>query len=262
MRVVSFFLLFLLFVPVVASAQGEIGRILRGSGIKPLEDIGREADRFSRDAQQGVRRMFKETQVETVGPALATAIRASRNDARRAGTNQIPSRMYRLLRHCFSSRFLNNVEYRVGQGHELSLQANSFRFGGASAIALDDTVIFRRSRDAQDNLWLWAHELQHIDQYDRWGVLKFAKRYVRDHRAVEDEADRVADRCVDNVRYARDRTSTRRLRDRRPPRSSRYAEGASICVTRNFRCRLSRPAPARAPCSCFTRNGRFHGWTR
>jgi len=49
------------------------------------------------------------------------------------------------------------------------LPALSFRFGDASAITLDDVVMFRNESDAQNNPVLWAHELAHVMQHEWWG---------------------------------------------------------------------------------------------
>ena len=89
----------------------------------------------------------------------------------------------------YPASLLDNVRYRVGQGHELSVQANSIRFGDAVAVALIDTIVFADQWDAQNNVVLWAHELRHIDQYRRWGLTDFGKRYVRSYRRVEEEAE-------------------------------------------------------------------------
>jgi hypothetical protein len=48
--------------------------------------------------------------------------------------------------------------------------------------------MFRDAGTASQDLVLWAHELTHVMQYERWGTLGFAERYVRDHEVVEREA--------------------------------------------------------------------------
>ena len=49
-------------------------------------------------------------------------------------------------------------------------------------------MLFRDEHTAQTDLVLWAHELTHVMQYQRWGTDGFAARYVRDMNAVEKEA--------------------------------------------------------------------------
>jgi hypothetical protein len=36
---------------------------------------------------------------------------------------------------------------------------------------------------------LWAHELAHVQQYRKWGIDGFARRYIQDYLAVEQEAE-------------------------------------------------------------------------
>jgi hypothetical protein len=60
-------------------------------------------------------------------------------------------------------------------------------------VSLGDVIVFRDAALAADPV-IWAHELAHVQQYDRWGTLQFAKRYVRDHHAVELEAWEIAAR--------------------------------------------------------------------
>jgi hypothetical protein len=43
---------------------------------------------------------------------------------------------------------------------------------------------------------VWAHELTHVMQFERWGVDGFADQYVRDSATVEQEAIDNANRFV------------------------------------------------------------------
>ncbi|MEM7291486.1 MAG: DUF4157 domain-containing protein [Pseudomonadota bacterium] len=138
-------------------------------------------------------RVIKESTVETIGPLLGEAIRHSRNEARRVGTKPMTNSMKFHMSPYFDQDILNRVQYRVGQGGELSVEMNSFRFGDASAVALIDTVIFR-SQNSTTNTPLWAHELFHITQFRSWGLSNFGKRYVRSYRTVEADAERMEKR--------------------------------------------------------------------
>jgi hypothetical protein len=142
--------------------------------------------------EEGVTHLGKEATVETAGPALAQWIRQSRNDAARAGTSPIPPEIRNALAGFFPDSILNSVSYRVGVGHELSLQNNSFEFGDAAAITLEDIIVFKSNNDAQNNPHLWAHELGHVQQYKQWGLLDFAKKYVRGYQSVERGAEATA----------------------------------------------------------------------
>ena len=180
--------------PQMSQAQGLIGGLIEsacgGCG------IGRALDDLHEDALGNVldlpARFVRESVVEVAGPALAEVIRHSRDDARRAGTQAIPRDIYRKMLSVYPQKLLDSVEYRIGQGNELSVQANSFRFGDVTAVALIDTVVFQSDYQARYNDILWAHELKHIEQYQRWGLTDFGKRYVRSARRVEEEAANAA----------------------------------------------------------------------
>lgn len=135
-----------------------------------------------------VQRGFEELGGEVGGPALSEWIFASKRNALNAGTMPIPPQMRMQLAGYFSELILNSVRFRVGVGNEFALAANAFR-NGAIAITLDDVIVFQNWPDAQNNVHLWAHELAHVEQYKTWGVLDFAKRYVKDVDGVERGAD-------------------------------------------------------------------------
>jgi hypothetical protein len=119
---------------------------------------------------------------------LAQWIARSRDDIGADRAAPIPPSIRAELAPFFPPELLDEVRYAVGWGDELMLPALSFRYGEAHAITLDDLIVFRTAEDALGNLVLWAHEVAHVDQYRRWGLEEFARRYVVDHRAVEDEA--------------------------------------------------------------------------
>jgi hypothetical protein len=128
---------------------------------------------------------------ELAGEALAQWIAASRNDAVRAGVQPIPVGVRAQLDGHFPDALLDRVRYRIGTGNEFSLQANAFK-GNAVAITLDDIILFKPDRDLVTDARLWAHELTHVQQYERWGVRGFARRYTLDHLGVEREAQAAA----------------------------------------------------------------------
>lgn len=70
------------------------------------------------------------------------------------------------------------------------------------AVTLDDVVVFSEPKTAQ-NLWLWAHELTHVEQYKRLGVDGFAVRYATHAAELEREADAKAWRVVREIRARR-----------------------------------------------------------
>lgn len=127
--------------------------------------------------------------LDYAGGALARMIEASRERAIADGVRPMPPGVQRALLGFFPDGLLRRVRYGVApeQGR-LALPLLAFSYGDAAAITLVDVVLFRQEHVAQTDLVLWAHELTHVMQYERWGVEGFAQRYVRDHDGVEKEA--------------------------------------------------------------------------
>jgi hypothetical protein len=162
----------LAFIPVPAQARDVVSG-WDEAGLRLLEDL------------QGVGEQMASL-------ALARWIVASRDDAVTAGVLPVPEQIRAKLRGHVPDALLEKARYRVGTGHEFSLHTNAFQRGTAAAITLGDVVLFRSEADAISDTKLWAHELQHVQQYERWGVEGFAQRYTRDYRAVEAEAEQGA----------------------------------------------------------------------
>jgi Domain of unknown function (DUF4157) len=170
-----------------------------------LGNVGRALDNANREAKKTVpiygqaeeavvgagRHLVTEATVESTAPILKNLILASRQDALNAGARPLPPEVIWEFNGFYGSDVLG-AYWRVGQGHDLSLQANAFRFGDRAAIALDTVLVFRSPGEA-NSVWLWAHELAHIEQYRRWGIDNFVKRYIRNHEAIEADANRRAD---------------------------------------------------------------------
>lgn len=61
------------------------------------------------------------------------------------------------------------------------------------AVTIDDIIIFSSKPNSDLSGYLqWVHELTHVEQYQRWGMLEFAARYTKDFDEVEAEAFTVA----------------------------------------------------------------------
>jgi hypothetical protein len=122
----------------------------------------------------------------------AKALTALIDDARRQaiadGVRPVPPSVYRSLLGYFPSALLRKCRYAAGAASALTLPGLAFSYGDATAIALGDIVLFKSELVAETDLKVWAHELTHVMQYQRWGVEGFAERYVRDSGAVEREA--------------------------------------------------------------------------
>ncbi len=140
--------------------------------------------------------------VPSIAPALTMAaarvlegvIASARDQAIADGVRPIPPLVYRGLLGFFPDAVLRRVRFASGRADSIVLPALAFDYGDAAAITLGDVVLFRDAVKAQTDLKLWAHELTHVLQYQRWGIDGFAERYVREGRTVEQEAYDNADR--------------------------------------------------------------------
>lgn len=133
-------------------------------------------------------RTVLETGVEIAATALANALVASRDAAWAQGTEPMPPQIREALLAWYPADLLDSVEYRVGVAEDATVQSLSMRYSDATAVTAIDTIIFHDAGDAQSNIALWGHEVKHVEQFRRWGLMDFARRYVRDHEAVEAEA--------------------------------------------------------------------------
>jgi uncharacterized protein DUF4157 len=134
-----------------------------------------------------------ERAVEAGAPIIEKWIVAWRDQALEDGTQPMPATIKEQLVGYFPEALLDRVRYRIGWGEGRPMQSSLFRLAGARAVSLRDVIVFRDAEIAANPV-IWAHELAHVQQYDRWGMVEFAKRYVRDHHAVELEAWEVSAR--------------------------------------------------------------------
>lgn len=220
-----------------AYAGGIFGDVIRGLGdlvgSPDIRRLGDDLDRESRNLKKnvrvygdleeaisdGVRHIVTETTVETVGPILAGLIEAGKADARRGELEPLPENVKQAMRSYYDDELIESVRWRVGGG-DITLQAGSVKYGTADAITLDNIVVFGSS-DLVQNLHLVAHELGHVLQYREWGVMDFAKRYVRNHEGVEAAAERMANEWEASQRpVARAREPFREFHPLRSPNGS------------------------------------------
>lgn len=127
---------------------------------------------------------------------LARLIETTREQTIADGVQPVPTSVYRGLLGYFPDALLRRTRFASGRSGNIALPAMAFSYGDAAAMTLVDVVVFREATAAQSDLKLWAHELTHVLQYQRWGIDGFADRYVRDSKSVEREAYDNADRFV------------------------------------------------------------------
>jgi hypothetical protein len=124
--------------------------------------------------------------VASVAPLLASWIAAERDAAKEQGVEPIPAPIRAALAGYVPDAILDAVRWRIG-GTQLSMPQNMIRFGHASAVTLDDVIVFE-NRELVEDPKLWAHELKHVMQFAEWGLEGFATRYLSNYNAVENEA--------------------------------------------------------------------------
>ncbi len=132
----------------------------------------------------------------TVAHLLAGLITTTREQVIADGVHPLPNPIYRGLIGFFPDALLRRVRFAGGLREGIVLPSLAFRFGDAAAMTLGDVIVFREPAQSAQRLKLWAHELTHVLQYQRWGIEGFADRFVRDSKAVEAEAYANADRFV------------------------------------------------------------------
>lgn len=128
-------------------------------------------------------------EIELAAP-VAVAIARSRDSAERAGVRPIPDGIRTRLKAFFPAKILNAVRYRVGATDELGFLKIAFQWQATSAIVMDDVIFFKHERDALHNVRLWAHELEHVIQYEMLGIDGFAQRWLQPAKRGGYDGDR------------------------------------------------------------------------
>lgn len=171
----------------------ELDRVIEALGSRSASDIASQARRGS---QQLVRRSARLT-----APVLAQAIRHGETQAARAGGKPVPADMQKLLAPYFSRETLDSTRWTVGRGRVDLGTIITEQFMDEGAIALNRQVVFSSAR-LTENVWMWAHELAHVEQYRRMGIDGFAAAYITDWRRIEREATLRADKVTAAIRKA------------------------------------------------------------
>ncbi|WP_439533500.1 eCIS core domain-containing protein [Polymorphobacter sp.] len=130
---------------------------------------------------------------------LASAIRASTREVMREGSRPVPHKMIDHLTRHYGHTIVERVRWTVrGQRAELGSLLTAWVLE-EGAVTLDHVIVFDNA-DLADNLWLWAHELAHVEQYRRLGIDGFAAAYLADWQGMEAEATARADKVVAAIR--------------------------------------------------------------
>ncbi len=134
---------------------------------------------------------------------LATLIQSSRESAIANGVRPIPPRVHSALLGFFPDAVLRKVRFASGQAETIGIPGLAMHYGHIDAVTLADVILFRDDHMAHTDTKLWAHELTHVMQYERWGIENFATHYLQDFASMEREARENADRYVHWSEHAR-----------------------------------------------------------
>lgn len=144
---------------------------------------------------------------ETAAAALAAQIAEARQTAIAGGVRPIPSMISRSLLGYFPETLIRRCRHTVADAAPLRLPPFRLAYGNGASLTLSDVVIFRADRAAQSDLREWARALTHVMQFQRWGVADFARRWIDDRAAIEQEATANAARFL---AWSREKAATAR----------------------------------------------------
>jgi hypothetical protein len=136
------------------------------------------------------------TLLERGSELLAELIHSAREASIASGVRPMPPQIHRALLGYFPEAMLRKVRHTSGHADSITIPGLAMTYGHIDAVTLVDVILFRDDHASRTDAKLWAHELTHVMQYERWGVEGFALRYLRDSTAVEQEARDNADRFV------------------------------------------------------------------
>lgn len=159
------------------------------------------SQRLATQAQRGSQRLVRRSRRITA-PVLAQAIRHAEAQAARSGAKPIPEAVRKALAPHFAAEILSSVRWSTGNGRINLGTLLTEQFMDEGAVTLNRQIVFS-SRRLTQNLWLWAHELAHVEQYRRMGINRFAAAYVADWRKIEEEANARANAVTAAIRKAR-----------------------------------------------------------
>jgi hypothetical protein len=161
------------------------------------ESARHAADRTRRASEEVLRRS-----PAVAAPVLAQTIRFSRAEALRQTPEAMPEEIRAALSPYFDDEILDKAQWTQA-GQDLGLGSLLARwYYDEGAITLHDVIVFSDAKVAQ-NVWLWAHELAHMEQYRRMGLDGFAVRYVTDWRLLEAQASSRAFAITADIRAQR-----------------------------------------------------------
>ncbi|MGX5842879.1 hypothetical protein ACWGTI_19350 [Mesorhizobium sp. ArgA1] len=145
-----------------------------------------------------------DTLKELAGQPLLTLLIQAR-DYYKDKAAPIPSNVKILLLKTFPPGVIKRARYVVDDfGGNVPAIINKFQetFNGQHAVTVDNIIVFS-SMPADDNIFFWAHEMQHTVQYAKLGMAGFAGEYTTNYKGLEAEANRVGEEAEKNAEAIR-----------------------------------------------------------
>lgn len=125
---------------------------------------------------------------------LLTVMLKSAEKQLRSQSKPIPDLVKIILEPKFEGGLIDRARYVVG-GISLTLPQlvngfQSFMGNHAHAVTIPGIIVFSSEpgQSKEDIRW-WAHELQHVRQYEELGVAGFASKYIQNYAELEANAD-------------------------------------------------------------------------
>jgi len=128
--------------------------------------------------------LLKESQI-LAGKPYELAIRDAMNNA--SGEQKIPANIRARLAAYFPSEILDAVRWTYSTGPLISVQNSAIEWRDRNGVTLGNIIVFKQ--DKADDIGLWAHELEHVVQYQQLGIDGFAQAYTYEAGEIEGWAE-------------------------------------------------------------------------
>ena len=132
---------------------------------------------------------LKLTQIEAAKPYEA-AIHNSKKVALSSTLRPIPEQIKNVLAPYFRSEILDQVRWTAQWDKILPVQKYAMKLNSAVAITIDHIIFFKSEALANNDIGLWARELEHVKQYKTLGIDGFAQYYTYKESVIESLASK------------------------------------------------------------------------
>ncbi len=141
---------------------------------------------------------LKQTQIFTA-EIYEAAIHRSKEVAFKNNPRLIPDAIKETLKEEFRKETLDRVRWTDGWSDNLSVQKYAIAYNGKAAITFDNIIVFKSEALANSDLGLWAHELEHVKQFQLLGIDGFAQYYTHKEGTIESLATKQSKYVCDQL---------------------------------------------------------------